>query len=111
MLYATAHGQALRLTLRLIIWDRQPKSIRDIKEQEVLIARIPEGMPFERVADFLKGWVMALEEVMSLSSDAFELLMPCDLTCPDALELLKPKDEQDFKAACLTQRRLGRWVA
>lgn len=111
MLYATAHGQALRLTLRLIIWERQPKSIRDIKEQEVLIAHIPEGIPFERVADFLKGWTMALEEVFSQSPERFQFVLPCDLTCPDASALIRPRDEQDFKAACLTKSRLGRWGA
>ena len=111
MLKTTAIGQELHLCLQLIVWDRQPRSIRDIKEQEVLIATIPEGMRFDRVADFIKGWALALEEVMSLGSDMFDTLMPCELVCPDALWLLKPKNEQDFKEACLTKNRLGRWRA
>lgn len=107
LLKSDAQQQAVCLCLQLVVWERPIRQVRDIKEQEVIVARIPEGMPFERFASFMRGWAMALAELMSQDAHTFEALMPSELICPDALLLIKPKDEQDFKAACLTKSRLG----
>ena len=109
---AQAGDGDLRVTLRLIGWDvagpdpEVPRTIRDVKEQEVLGVREPYRDEPERVKAALTGWSAALEEVLP-GIDATTDLMPAELWILP-LELRRAHSVEDFKAACLARSRLGK---
>ena len=99
----------VRLSLRLIIWDGEEdsRSISNIKEQECFIVSSTHLDNPERVANYLRGWVDALDVVMS-ESISLDVVMPYELCHPRVLDLRIPRRPDQFSDALLKHSRLGK---
>lgn len=111
-----------RATLRFVGWDvdGDVRSVRDIKEQEVIVLHARHGED-PRVSAYAAGWAAALRHVFQVHAelaaakelpeklaDALAYSMPSDLCFPDALDLKRPRTAADFTDAMLSgSRRLG----
>lgn len=110
---------ALRETVRTIVWERdgEQRSIRDIREQEVLWlhARHRED---PRVPAYLAGWAAAVQFVTDRHAELaaagalpervaqrLEYCMPFELFSPDVLDLRRPQTADDFTAALLSSKK------
>lgn len=117
----TAGGDWLA-TLRTITWELtgDQRSIRDVKEQEVVVLHA-RHRDDPRVSAYIAGWAAALQHVLSVHAELaeahdlprpvaerLECCMPHDLCFPDVLDLRRPRTDADFTDALLTgSRRLG----
>lgn len=113
----------LRATLRTLVWDDRDgeRSLRDIREQTVVIVR-REHSDDPRVPAYFAGWAAALRFVLErhaelaaagLRTEALrqrlEYSLPMDLVFPGVLRLRRPQTADDFTAALLSgKKRLGR---
>lgn len=113
----------LRATLRTIVWevDGDTRSIRDIKEQE-LVWLSERHRDDPRARAYLEGWAQALrylfaqrEELQAAglltgkAADILEMCMPHDLMCPDVLDLRRPQTADDFTEVMVSsKKRLGK---
>ncbi|MBI4820610.1 MAG: hypothetical protein HY791_30375 [Deltaproteobacteria bacterium] len=111
----TERDEDLFVIMRLINWEdvRGQLSIRDVKEQEVLLVPRSHRADPERVVEYCRGWVSALEKVFAngdfANGDGPEYLLPHDLIAPKVLGLSKPRSAEAFEAALLVKSRLGRF--
>ena len=111
-----------RATLRFVGWDvdGDTQSIRDIKEQELVVLHA-RHLDDPRVPAYVAGWAAALRHIFEVHAelraanelpqkiaDQLDWSMPADLCFPDALDLKRPKTAADFTDALLSgARRLG----
>jgi hypothetical protein len=104
---------SLRLTLRLVSWDRDAESgerkIRDIKEQQLYVGPASLMRHGGRLAAFLRGSCAALKTLFEAGADT-ETLMPHDLWRYGVLKLVKAQSADDFHRALLVRSRLGRYL-
>lgn len=99
-------------TLHLCVWETSngKESIRDIKEQEVLVVPTATRDRPEIVRAYLQGWAEALATVLpELSLAQVDRLMPHDLVFSLAATLRKAVTAQDFCKALLVKSRLGKF--
>ncbi len=115
-----AHGDHT-ITLRTLLFDgdAEARSIQDIREQSVvwLLARHGDD---SRIEAYLSGWAAALRQIFHAhgtgnltthAAESLEMAMPCDLVCPDVLDLRRPQTPEDFSDALLSgARRLGNFA-
>lgn len=98
--------------VHLVLFDRDDDGwgdIRDVKEQA--LALVPEEhQNHPRLEELLLGWAVAVEDVLSRCT-CVETLMPGDFA-PDAslFALKRARTAEDYRQACMTRGRLGRWV-
>jgi len=75
-------------------------SIRDLKQQEVLLIPAPHAFDLDRVEAYLRGWVASLGdwfEVLDVSK--VEVCMPSDFADHRILDRKRPKTADDFRAS------------
>ena len=103
---------SLVAVLRLIIWDltEGTRSIRDIKEQWVVMVREKDRDRRSRLDDYLLGWVAAVRRVFERAPERVEVLMPHDLVAAPILGLKKLRGAEAFESAALAKSRLGKWL-
>lgn len=113
-------GGHLAATLRLFVWDvhEGERSVRDIKEQQVVVLH-KDHVDDPRVPAYLEGWVAALRLVFERhderlaagdpsASDRIEGAMPHEFVFPDVLALRRPQTAEEFTDALLSgKKRLG----
>lgn len=106
-------GGHLFAVLRTLHWDVDEASgehsIRDVKEQEVLLVPAMCRDSRARVGAYVRAWAAALNEVLALAENAERLggLMPSDLVHAKVLNLARAETEEDFRKALLVKSRLG----
>lgn len=104
-------GVGLKVVMRLVIWDRDGdrQSIRDIKEQELLLLSSKAFFRVDRVEPYLRGWAAALQAVLATAThDVAGALLPIDFVFPEVMALARPRTCEDFRAAFLVRSRLGK---
>lgn len=86
-------------------------SIRDVKEQEILLIPGPARGDTQRLRHFLRAWADVLSQVLTEAPvERLEGLMPHELFATQALQLHSVKDEAGFRAAIARPSRLGRYL-
>lgn len=102
-----------RVTFRMVVWDKAENgdlTIRDVKEQELFLfdpALIVGDVP---VLAYLRGWSMALRQVLAGTKVPFETLMPHDFLDVGVLKLRKATTPEDYRNAFLAKGRLGKYL-
>ncbi|MCY1054191.1 hypothetical protein [Nannocystis sp. SCPEA4] len=111
------------VTVRLVVWevDGDDRSIRDIKEQDVVV--VPAAhVDDPRVPAYFDGWAAAvrtaftrLEEVIVAEGEAaagnrVEEAVPYEMFCPEVLELRRPQTAEEFTDALLSNRKRLGWL-
>lgn len=103
----------LRLTLRLVTWERNPESgalsIRDVKEQQCYLGPVSLLQRGDRLTAFFRGICDALKTILEAEPDT-AALMPYELWRPDILRLVRAQTADDFCRAALVPSRLGRYL-
>jgi hypothetical protein len=97
----------LRATLRLIVWSEEggQRSIRDVKEKHVRIARADHLGDVDRLHEYLHATRLVVAE--ALEHEEVECCMPDDFIFPEVLGLKRPRHAQDFCQALSVDSRLG----
>lgn len=91
-----ANRNGIALNVELVISDKG--GIRDLKQQRVVFVTLwAAATQPERAIAYLQGWAATLPRLFEKMKDEVDTLMPHDLVHPDALELLKPITEHDFR--------------
>lgn len=96
-------------TMQLTIFDDHggKLTVRDIKQQEVLLAPAAALGDPDRVVAFLDGWARTLPRLFAERAGLeLDTLMPHDLVPTAVLALKKPRTAADFAAACARRFRL-----
>jgi hypothetical protein len=93
--------------VRMIGWDQDNGSIRDIKEQEVYMEWPAFYEDRERTASFFAALGRILEEI---ETGVAETLMPSDLVHTTALALKRARTQEDFDTALRAKSRLGKYL-
>ena len=95
-------------TLHLVLWSEGSgaRSIRGVREQDAWLLPPRARDEPDRVAPFLRGWMLALPELLAaVPEDALEGLMPSDFAFPSRFALRKPRTAEEFRDAVLPRRR------
>lgn len=100
--------EACYVVVRLITWDED--GVRDIKEQEVF-GPAPLFVDLERLRAFALGHAEALRQALKAVGTKDEYLMPHDLLHFRVLELARPRTPEEFTAALMTKKRLGKLLS
>jgi hypothetical protein len=98
-------GAGFVATLRLFTYDND--SVRDIKEQDVVIVRRDQADD-ARIPVYIAAWGAALARAfVRRGVGGVETVMPHDLVFPRVLELKKAITQADFEKAFDAKSRLG----
>ncbi len=83
-------------------------SIRDLKEQEVLLIPRSATVDMSRVEAYLRGWGAALVDYLQeIPFEKAETRMPMDFADHKVLALKRPKNADDFAAAFRRRWKIG----
>lgn len=121
VLSVNAEGDRV-VTARLVVWevDGDDRSIRDVKEQDVVV--VPAAYVDDpRVPAYFEGWAAAirtaftrLEEVIAEGNAAVgervEEAVPYEMFCPEVLGLRRPQTAEQFTEALLSNRKRLGWL-
>lgn len=97
------------LELRTFDESEGPRALRDIKQQEVYVVPPTWRGNERRVAIFVQAWARGLPSIVAALGGEAELLMPCDLIFPEALDDEALQTEADFAAAMSDRVRVAGW--
>lgn len=105
-------GRELVVTLRTIVWDGAgaERSVRDIKEQVVTLAKNSAHDDPARLLEGVRAHRAVLERALGNPSTDIDVLMPYDLIYPDIYDLKRASTQDDFERALSKRSRLGKWL-
>jgi hypothetical protein len=101
--------QGLHATMELTLFEEgaAKPTIRDIKQQEVLVAPTAALGDPDRLVAFLDGWARTLPRLFAERAGLMvDTLMPHDLVLTDVLALKTPRNAEEFAAVCARRFRL-----
>ncbi len=103
----------LSAVIRLIVWDDdgESRSVRDVREQHVVLVPAALRDEPERVRTFVGAWAALMPEVLERLGDEAQLMMPHELVDFSALKLARAETADDFRRALLAKGRYGRFFA
>ena len=95
---ASERGDRLIATFQLIVFDDEPRQVRDIKEQELVVLEPAHRRDPERAAAFFAAWSRVLPDLLARVADV-ETLMPHDFYPRKVLGQRRPRTEDEFVRA------------
>ena len=105
-------GGHIHITARLIEWEDEGsrRRIRNIKEQEIHFAQVPDETPTERLLAYAEGTAMAMGPALAALPNV-DRQMPGDFFFPRVFKLVRPRTAEDFAEALSVRSRLRRFMA
>lgn len=97
--------------VQLVIYEPgEPRSIRDLKEQELPLVAGARREDGARALAYVRGWVRSLAAVAAARGDEPDFLMPYDLFFPCALDDESLRTDDEFATAFADPSRVRRWI-